>query len=734
MNHRDSSLLEKWVRLLAAAAGLGKAAARQLYKCGVVEVMEEVLETCCGLPPNSPLLAAVEEVYGTCARNSEVMAMDVYDSTSISALSGAALHSSKKPSLALAALDRLTSLVDSCGGEAFAQLIRPGGVLGVSHHLLVMATTGGATTAAAAAAAPAPLQPMHPWAIAIGVTTGAYSRTAPPPAPDWGAPQASAIRDAARCLWLSCLDRSRRMTGETGKMSAPCTGFWAFLLPRNLLMLERRLKEDASVASSPVLPSSASSQEAAPSVGGVDEGGVSRGLPPRTPGAGPGRVMSAVGGKQQQQQQGRLVQGPSPKRRPATCIPSGGSAVGDSSSRMVKNVASAKAAPSKVSPKADKGEIVTGAEEGKRPTSSMLAAVPDFPEASQTVSQALEDSARAESGRLQSLRSVGALEGTVSWRNDTASRVIVVEEEDVVLELAAAAPRRGDTGAAEDDINSKEKAREEEESSARSPVSLRWPLSPSGGGLDSLETAPSSLSPSPSFPSAGILDGVRQARAAWLSLLDLRSIVSWSQTSTDVSLWVKLPLGTKRKELEVEVTPDRLCICLGWMAPDRPVLDGRLKRRVKSKEAIWCITIEDEDKEERGGDGGRGVAAPRRSRGSPKFSTLHLLLPKDAASAYSPSSSSPAGGGEESGSGEGTVGRGTYWRSLFEGSEERSHLELLKEAVEADEEVVPFEQMDEGAQEIFLALREKQAATVAGRHSLENSFDDFRCVIGDGTL
>ena len=59
---------------------------------------------------------------------------------------------------------------------------------------------------------------------------------------------------------------------------------------------------------------------------------------------------------------------------------------------------------------------------------------------------------------------------------------------------------------------------------------------------------------------------------------------------------------------------------------------------------------------------------------------------------------------------------------------------MLKEAVEADEPSVGYDDMDEGAREIYEDLRERQAMVSCGMLDLERSFDDFRVVIGDGTL
>ena len=64
---------------------------------------------------------------------------------------------------------------------------------------------------------------------------------------------------------------------------------------------------------------------------------------------------------------------------------------------------------------------------------------------------------------------------------------------------------------------------------------------------------------------------------------------------------------------------------LSWLGP---FLDGPLRRRVKGRESTWCISGDD--------DSGR-------------FLVLHIMMPKDDPH---------------------------YWRGLFEGGEERSHIEV----------------------------------------------------------
>jgi hypothetical protein len=57
-------------------------------------------------------------------------------------------------------------------------------------------------------------------------------------------------------------------------------------------------------------------------------------------------------------------------------------------------------------------------------------------------------------------------------------------------------------------------------------------------------------------------------------------------SQAEVSVWVKVPPGTKVSELQVEITPTRLMIKLHWYGR---VVDGPLFRRCKAREAVWVL-------------------------------------------------------------------------------------------------------------------------------------------------
>lgn len=252
----------------------------------------------------------------------------MFDSKSVTALLGMARYSGQ-PSLVLVALDRLTPLVGRCGSAEYQRIAQQpgGGVLAATHQLMLMslaarkakstpdiASSGGCSSdgsssgpVAAGCSRPGDaVKYVHPWDAALaaatevtqGVTSsfmafGAASKLpVAPPKPDFSLPQAGALRDAAQCLLLACLDRARRQFGlkpmqvsraphgfcfphseqehcldyplavprretccvvSVFPVQAPRDGYWASVRPRDLLMLERRLREDWAAAMLPKL-------------------------------------------------------------------------------------------------------------------------------------------------------------------------------------------------------------------------------------------------------------------------------------------------------------------------------------------------------------------------------------------------------------------------------------------------------------------------------------------------
>jgi hypothetical protein len=141
-----------------------------------------------------------------------------------------------------------------------------------------------------------------------------------------------------------------------------------------------------------------------------------------------------------------------------------------------------------------------------------------------------------------------------------------------------------------------------------------------------------------------------------------------------VHAFISVPRGTRARDVAVTVTPTRLTLSLAWAGR---VLDGPLSRRCKAREAIWAI------------DGDE----------------ISLMLPKD--DPY-------------------------FWKALFEGGEEKSHYEVLRELVDADEPAPREDEVDDETRDLVADLQEQQAMIAEGLIDPVNGFDDFRLVIGDG--
>ena len=132
---------------------------------------------------------------------------------------------------------------------------------------------------------------------------------------------------------------------------------------------------------------------------------------------------------------------------------------------------------------------------------------------------------------------------------------------------------------------------------------------------------------------------VRSARAAWMNV-PLKEKFRWDQTSSDVSLWLMVPHGTKASEISVQVKPNHIVISLNWFGK---VLDESLHASVKSCESTWCL------------EGSSGIATALQGKGD--FPEIHIILPKD--------------------------GHGRWWKALFQNGEEKGYYELLQDAVNA---------------------------------------------------
>ena len=169
---------------------------------------------------------------------------------------------------------------------------------------------------------------------------------------------------------------------------------------------------------------------------------------------------------------------------------------------------------------------------------------------------------------------------------------------------------------------------------------------------------------------------IRASRVIWLALGE-KERTRWEQTSTDLSVSVKVPQGTTTKEISVEVLSSSITVRLKWYGK---ILHGELFSRVKAKECTWCL-LDDE---------------------------IQLVLPKDS--------------------------NEHWWKTLIKGWEEKGYYDILKDAVEADEPHVSYDDMDDSAKDLLDSMLERQAYINAGMLDLENGFDDFRIVLSDSSL
>ncbi|QDZ19821.1 hypothetical protein HOP50_03g23370 [Chloropicon primus] len=167
-------------------------------------------------------------------------------------------------------------------------------------------------------------------------------------------------------------------------------------------------------------------------------------------------------------------------------------------------------------------------------------------------------------------------------------------------------------------------------------------------------------------------DEIKKHRTDWANM-DHSQKLSWTQSSTEVTATVKVPKGTKAKDLEIVVTPTRLLVKLRWYGR---VFDGPLSRRCKASESWWIL------------DGDQ----------------IEICIPKDD---------------------------NHFWRSLFEGGQMKSYYEVLQELVHADEPAQSYEDLPEESKDLVDELRERQELVSEGLID-PDIFDDFRCVLSDG--
>lgn len=218
-----------------------------------------------------------------------------------------------------------------------------------------------------------------------------------------------------------------------------------------------------------------------------------------------------------------------------------------------------------------------------------------------------------------------------------------------------------------------------DENSCLAPYSIPSASPKSGEGVK--KAPPIIRHPSPTSPlDLSVMSSQGSSKGTSQGSLSSMDQVEWTQTQSEIHIkCMSLPFRTLKKDVNVDLTPENLQVSLGTSI----VLQGKLRDKVDSSGLIWTLGHEKD--------------------GS---SSLELMLVK--------------------------ARKGHYWRSLFVGGLEKSHVAILQEAISSDD----LMSVDDspGARDLLTSLRERQKAVVDGTHSLENSFDDFRLVLGDEML
>jgi hypothetical protein len=131
----SSTLLELALALLLRVAEAGAGPATLLYRKSVFSLCEEL---CTYLTPS--VVAAAQQLYAAVADRVPAAAEELLQGTTVCALAGMFLHSTKEPHR-LKALDRLAALADTCTGDEFALLTAVQG--GVVHKAWQVASAAG---------------------------------------------------------------------------------------------------------------------------------------------------------------------------------------------------------------------------------------------------------------------------------------------------------------------------------------------------------------------------------------------------------------------------------------------------------------------------------------------------------------------------------------------------------------------------------------------------------------
>ena len=181
-------------------------------------------------------------------------------------------------------------------------------------------------------------------------------------------------------------------------------------------------------------------------------------------------------------------------------------------------------------------------------------------------------------------------------------------------------------------------------------------------------------------------------------------LLSWDQDTTAVYVRVAVPSGTRARDVGVDVRPDRMTFSLAWHGAVKEA-SGKLRGRCVASETLW--TLEDGDAPAASAAAQTDGAGDRTNRSQRRLSHVHVVLTKrdrgltDAA-----------------------------WTGLFEGDEEKSLTDVLRELTHADEASARHEDLPQDVQAAIEEVRERRMMMGSGEwNPLDGTFDDFRLVL-----
>jgi len=181
---------------------------------------------------------------------------------------------------------------------------------------------------------------------------------------------------------------------------------------------------------------------------------------------------------------------------------------------------------------------------------------------------------------------------------------------------------------------------------------------------------------SASSEEAQVAHAKARARRAWdAKARDVTTcfanVAAWTQTTTTVEISIALPRMTTIKDFKVEIRDENFTLWTSWSGEVK-TLSGALARRVKASESTWTFD---------------------RASGE-----LNVILAK--------------GDSEH------------VFQSLFEnGQGAKSHVEVLKDFVHADEPYLGSADMDVETKALLEEMKARHAGLIAGKYSAEDDTD-----------